>query len=860
MAVWRFLFFIFLFASSLAYGQDFRKNIEIDAVLNRNYLGSDSCGNEALTILASSFNLSKKGIEVEIAGKLTCEIDLELDGKYILSVSFLQKKIKGDVVYEGFNAGYLLWPSMFQSKIVFYNGRHVRGSVEVTCFTNGQKSTFDVTEFVTGTIGELSLRVLDQRFIYEKTQPDGLENWVDEVFAYNSFVMLLNDLNKKFSKFASDSKRKQEYLLLDRIEIARMTYLLDQRDFFLSLHAIESDPKKMFSTWANIQRYEQRVVTLSQPIEDGWGKNFQTDTFCLSLTNLSNAYLAQSKLLQPAQATAWLSMAVVPEHDSEMAILYGGLPENTVVGIRRCAYNAFVNSGAVESSRGDYAGALLLLRNATIMAGSTAVIPDLEFQEVYLEAFEGIASSFFKVGKMALKNGNLALAITYFQKGYDMVAQNQQLFSGFESRDSAMPAFFNEILAIAEHADLSFLPASRLYHFEVCSPMVDIFGKAWSNSFYAAYAESIKRVFISNISLLESQLNFRQYPDASAQLDSIDLFYNKYAFYLAGEEGSVTVLAERLYDVYMAQSHELLLANQSQVALDQLLLASDIGKWLPDGATAEINAEILTVSGALIADYVKKIKYHIWALRLDEAEGLLAEVESIENQYLNGANSEVLKLIADTYLELDSRACQALQQKLNNNINEIKTALKNKSYQAAVRAFEVSQENLNSHAECELNRSAYDEIKPVCRHLVYYLEQSDSLKQQLYSQGYSQVIERYVALADFVYANNLDTLGVGMTSLFTFVSHQNLPMLTLQTGEFYVQRGQYDKALEYARMAKKQGVLKKQARSLQSQIASGLAHQDKNSNISVDEALDEYTYNDQWFSHFKIVYRKNRLL
>jgi hypothetical protein len=82
----------------------------------------------------------------------------------------------------------------------------------------------------------------------------------------------------------------------------------------------------------------------------------------------------------------------------------------------------------------------------------------------------------------------------------------------------------------------------------------------------------------------------------------------------------------------------------------------------------------------------------------------------------------------------------------------------------------------------------------------------------------------------------------------------------LYTGEYFAEKGQYRKALEFAHMAKKQGASRKESRRLQTQIAAGLAHGDKESAKSVEEALDEYAVNDHWFSHFKLVYRKNRFL
>lgn len=862
MAFVRILLIGCLFLNAIAYGQVFKTNKETKALISYATLSGDQPGSLMWSTLAASFNVYLKDIKINISGQLDMQVLHENDGRYTLQMRFHRQDISGNLTFEGFDVDSLLWPEVVVADIEFYNGRHARGSLAVSCFTNGQWANVDVTGFLSHSIGEIDVRAVNEKFAYQQSQPVALKKWIDLVFSYYSFSTLLMELNAKYETFASDSKRSLENLLLDRIEIARLSHLFERWNGFRVLHFDRVDPKKVKALWARISRYEKRATTLSMEHKEGNEpeQSFQVEAFCSALTSLSNYYLSQSKQMQPAQASAWLQMVSIAQSDDEMEIIKTALPIEIVTEIGRCAYRSFVMAGEAEVDKGDYAGALLLLRNATQVVEQLNVGSDRFFQQVYLQAFDGVAGSYLKVGRMALANGNSGLASSYFQKAYDMIDLNESFYLSFEAQDSALPLLFNEIGEIGKMSPVLFLPESGLYHFNVCLPLVEKFGSDCKEVFYVDFSTSCLYLFNLYADTLELMISDGQYPDAANQMAVINSFYLKYKVYLTGKEDRVLMLAEQLFQINLAQSDELLKAQQPRVALDQLLLASEIGNWLPEYARNEINQRLETVSTALITERIEKVRYHIWALRLDEARTLLSETEDIERRYLKGRNTGIVNLIAEVYHELDSRKCLVVQQKVDNGVAEIRTALKNKSYASAVKAFQSIQNILSENAECETNLRLYNAVEPTCLHLVYYLEQFEFLKKQLYNQGYVLFIDGYVELSNFVQTERLDTIGIEMVGLSTFVSSQHLPILTLYTGEYFAEKGQYRKALEFAHMAKKQGASRKESRRLQTQIAAGLAQADKASAKSVDEALDEYVANDHWFSHFKLVYRKNRLL
>ena len=172
----------------------------------------------------------------------------------------------------------------------------------------------------------------------------------------------------------------------------------------------------------------------------------------------------------------------------------------------------------------------------------------------------------------------------------------------------------------------------------------------------------------------------------------------------------------------------------------------------------------------------------------------------------------------------------------------------------------VSVQDLKSETVgCDLNEKQLLIVEQTCQPIVGYLDQNRQVKKLLFERGYSAAIDHYVNLLKYISTYQLDTLGITLPSLYTFVGQQKLSLLTITTTQYYLDKGNYQDALQYLWMARKQKIKKADMRHLMRRIAEGLAQMDKKSETLVSEALENYTGNDKWFSYFNFTYRKNRL-
>lgn len=863
-----FLLCALLFSGFLAVGQMYSKSVDVAKTISFNSNSGDVVGQQMITLLTSSFNGSTNGFRIQTQGTIRIEVSKSAESRYIMQIVFHRRSLTGDISFRGFQADSLLWPSLLKVQIQVFNGRHLRGEMEVICSTDESIQKRDITEFMAGRIGEFSIKVVGVEFQYEEFQYDKLSLWVDQVKTYYSFIKLLNAIEKRYRKYASDNQRSNVSIWIDRLELERMVLLLNDFDTDETKLFLKADPDGLFSLREKLIRFSQRAKTLFDQTIDLHKTLDENDVkdFCHQYVDLSRSYINQSKKLQPVDAITPMQMASVHQGDEELSILqtimaYLGVLNVEFPMITSQQISAeFVKASNSFMDDDDFADALILLNNASVIHAWFQLSPDQDFEDKFIHAFDGVTSSYLKVGRMARVIGNPSLSELYLQRALDMIDEYQLVFKNMSSYDSVMPAFFSEVIQLCQLSDIQLDAEQKLVLLNKTKPLFEKFGTTWLIAFRQEYKNSCVLVFRKMLLTFEQRMLELQYPDAALAMYEADKFYAQCTSDLLEETLPMFQMSENLYGVYISQSSKLLEAGQPATALEQLELAKKIGNWLPPNAIAQIDSLTDGVAIPLIEDKISNIQFDIWALRLTEADIKLNKVDSIEQRYLDGKNPAILRLIRDTRLELDDRVCVAAQQKLDVSVNEIFTALRNRSYISAVKTLETIEMSNMCYKNCLLDTLNYFRVKQACLPVLSYLSEMNEVKSLLFSQGYDAAIDRYVKLKNFVSDNQLDTLGIYLPALYSFVGEQRLPLLTISTAEYYTARNQFDESLRYLWLAKDQKINKNELRTIMRKVAAGLAESDRSKNSVVEEALEKYTANDQYFSYFKFVYRKNRLL
>ncbi len=857
----------FLITGLVVTAQDFQRSVEVSEDLNYRNISDDSTAVFIFNSLASSFNLSPNRIHINASGVFLLVLDKKSDNRLMLNVSFHKRTLTGKNEFQGFNADSVLWPGQVTAGLQVYNGRHLRNTQSFSCPTDGTSIQMDVSEFANGGIGELAFKVDQVQYSFQSPQKLKAMEWISQVQMYYSYHALLTSVNAKYQQHANENHRSTTNLMIDHIELERLKWLLEQESFVQNLHIDRFDPVGLLKMREQLHRFSNRASTL---FDQEMQQNEVVDPddaslFCRHYVALSTNYLKWAETLQPSVASALVLMASIQQQANEQEMLqeviqyFASGPNHSEQQIPTCISELYASEAQQLNTVENYVNALLLLRNATFIQSSFNLLSNDDFNDAYLAAFDGVAASYLKVGRMACLTNNSLLSRNYIQRVVGMIEGHHDFLTTLNPQDSALPGLFREIISINKLPSLQFSYADKVQLFDKAIFLAQHVGRTWHPAIDSAYRINLQGYLDQQLEVLEWMLNQNQFPDAGLKLASIDAFLKGHADFHTTDTVRLYQLAKQLFGVYIQQSDRLLLAGQPGVALEQLVMAGKIGDWLPSGGRILIDHRIDSVAFPLIETMVEKAKYYIWALRLPEATTRLAEADSIEKLYLGGTNSKATELLSLSHQELAARNCMVVQQKLESAINEIRAALRAHAFSSVEKVYESVQDLKSEFDDCDLNEKQLLIFEQTCQPIVNYLDQNRQVKKLLFERGYSTAIDHYVNLLKYISAHQLDTLGIVLPSLYTFVGEQKLSLLTITTTQYYIDKGNYEEALQYLWMARKQKIKKADIRHQMGRIAVGLAQMDKKSDASVGEALENYTGNDKWFSYFNFTYRKNRL-
>ena len=860
---------LFLISGLLGRSQVYRRAVEVNRELNYQSTEADSNARQIFNALAFSFNQSPRHIRLKASGTFNIELKKALDGRSLLLLSFYRSELNGNTEFAGFVADSILWPSQIQGDIFVYDGRHLRKNIVFKCPTSGGLVEIDVTEFVNSRVGELIFKPDRLDYKYQRNQIQFVTEWIEQVEQYYSFKALLSDIKDRFQRRTSDSQRNTSDILVNHIEMERLSWLLDHEPVIKSLYLHRSDPADVLKMIGQVNRLSKRASTLfdQEMLRDGIPFDTEMESFCRLYVELSTSYLHQAKSLQPSEAGAFINMASIAPAGIESVIIEqiiqhfsaGNTRQYSVIPL--CIHKLFTVDAQQLNLDDDFANAFLLLRNATLVQKSYGLPSNQEFNSAFMATFDGVAASYLKVGRMATtQSGYNALSEIYFNKVNELVTQNEDLLLSMPKQDSALPRLLNELLKLGELTNKQCTYSQKMSLLDVNRALILHMEHIHTASYHAFREYCCLGYLNQQLEVLDWLMSVNQYPDASLKLAAIDTFAYKHNDCFPEQDLRLSELSDRLFHIYIDQGDRLLLAGQPGVALEQLVLAEKIGRWLPSGGSELIDQKIDDVAWPLIEDEVRKVRYYIWALRLSEAELLLQFADSIEKRYLGGSNLNAVRLLHDVHQEIEDRVCNMAQQKMDNALNEISAIMRNHAYLSVEKAFESLAQIKLDFPGCSFNENDIQFVTQTAAPVVSYLVQNRQVKKMLFERGYEVAIDKYVNLLKYISDNKLDTLGIQLFSVYTFVGEQRLSLLTIGTVDYYLGKGNDTEALKYLWLAKEQRVKKSDVRNQMRQVAAGLAEKDKKSGVPVDEALENYIGNDQWFSYFKFVYRKNRLL
>ena len=183
-----------------------------------------------------------------------------------------------------------------------------------------------------------------------------------------------------------------------------------------------------------------------------------------------------------------------------------------------------------------------------------------------------------------------------------------------------------------------------------------------------------------------------------------------------------------------------------------------------------------------------------------------------------------------------------------NNLNFIKAE---EFFDAAA---EVSEENPNCVIADSVAYIANIKYFPAVTYQKILLE----INENLYNEGFKDVIEKYFILEKYYHDFQIRRFGIEHISLMEFVNFQNNPLLTIYCIDYFVEVNKYKKALNFLDILYEQGYPSKKIKNQQKILGEELANIDYKIDSSIDPEMKivEYTFGYRWYKFFRKSYLK----
>lgn len=861
------LFLIFTLIVWNGYGQEFSNKVSIvEKKITYKELSSSKYGKKIFQLLAIDNNIDARKLYLMLKSRLSIRVERNENNKLIAGISLTLISIDGSINIKDFAVDSLLWPSSFTTNLLIKNNRHIRDEITVVCTTDGIVNIIDLSDYNTN-IGDFSIVSEGVNFDYSKSNYLDLEKIAKSISYYYSYGLLLDKLIGEYKTNAVVANPESGNIFIQKIEVDRIMSYLAKHDMFNNVNVSNRDPIGINKKIRKFERFAKRAETLfADQINHNSDEITEPLDFCSSYYNLSDKYLSISALKQPSEASAFKEVAGISTDNSELSILesvnnyYTNRGNTNTLYVPECIFDGFVLMSEKLISDINYTDALLLLNNSRIISDRFNTELDSKYNKAVTESISGIASSYLKVGYMALKSCNMEFASNYISEANSILESNYPILESIVFIDTST----NELIDLQKNISIQY---ADYKNYEKALKSLDIAKKICGkqvNNLECLKVDTtivyIKNRFVRNeIFIFEDLISRFQYPDAYGK-------YNDIIDYLKINKSIDNLLIQQFNDnsyslflVFLQQGEILIDAKQSEAALENLLKAQVIQSNM-DVEIVDIDNLILQCAEPVIMKVIEEASYRAWANKLDEAKLLYSEAKIMNDRYFKSNNSNVNIALEKLVNQIDTRRCL---DRINDYSDAIKTAkimVRNHNYDGLPKMMQKAQKTISNYPECNIDSTEFVKFKSDNHEVLGYLRRYSNIRNLLFSKDYDAVIQKYYSLENYYNSNKSVLHTIDFHSLNDFIEVQHIPVLTIEAVSYFSSIGLYELSLDYLILYKNQGGSSKEIKSLTADIAKNLAHIDNEIGVSVTDAIAGYTKGNEKLNYFKLIYIKNRVV
>lgn len=836
-------------------------------------------GNEILIEMAKEVLKEPWKVGIEIYFNLQISISGNISDKMFMVFTSLKPQITGDIHYRLFDISDVLFPSRMNCRIRVDN-KTDSSMLHEKVITNRRFGISDT--LVTG-----------QDWLYFNPATDtitlsSIELFYDEK-ARNEFFSRLNQINDYYAcRSLLDSLnllaqlidlKEGSMLPINYIrirEIDHAIHLMETRKFPETILTQVFDPRNWKEVFTATDKYSRSLTfTFEDELMNSgaipWSGNL--DTISDYFTARVHSYIRLSQKMSEINGgiyTDWLDKYFqFSAFDNEISLIrlmarkmFPDASQDTILTyVSSKIYHAYQRLAIKLMNQNQYAEAFALMEHASHFATGNGYFPQgLNENEVISKAARGIFDSYVGIAKTCLMNQKYAMADNYLAKaaGYreDHIGY---LFSDSLYNSVSSELFFqrntecDELLLEKRFAEalVCYLYFEESYDsLQLAAIRMDIEQKK-RNARYGLFIELTQRTSQALNDNLPDSVLFYFYKAKELESELMDVPDIKHII------DSLDPLVVRISYDRMLQSGATAVSQRNFIhAIEEFSQAKDFAE--------QYHFPFNTTSDSLYRQAVKQnllidlgaYQQLIWSNQFDSARAHLEKMRQTASLFNLSEDADIQRTFMLFLARIGEQKCRNLGDTLQLQLirSDRNRALKN--YLKSVSILRQVRAIAENSPDCHFPVIAIQDSIVKYENPALYQQRLEEASRNLVSGQYQRTVSILVDNEKLYQTDDLNRFGLSPVTLYEYALNRGNPYLTEQAIVYFYGISDFQEAIRYLHLLRRQGYPEHSVNDTQDQIGRRMANADVRKNSKADPILlvDIYTARDPWFNIFRSSY------
>lgn len=805
----------------------------------------------------------------------------------VMKLRFFDPVIRGDLNYRTFPIGDLLLPDRSTFKIRWANRLDTTSFTE-THFSNQPLifgDTCTISEPVTAFDPEVdTLMVKDVVFHYDSL---ALERFMQRLWLINDYyasVAILDSLALFSAGIGLSETATLPMDFMQVMEFDKIIACIDSRNFPTGLLAAGYDPKELQRKFIPMFKHARSIsFTFRDQLQSCGAITWDEDIDRLAeyFTGRILSYVQRAQLMNGIHGKIyqnyldnWFSSNVFGDDysilETMLAKMYPDALRDTLVDfVSKHILLSYQQRSLNLMAEGRFADAFSLMENGVRFKKSNPHLKNGNGTDaILIKAANGIYSSYASIADACLDAGKMEMAGEYLEKA----CQYRKERSDYINSDSIYNIVFSRLFFI-RNADCDRLLAAHQYD--------DALGcyHALEQAYDQQHLRSIRHDLDDKISrarqgILESMVENSERLLATNSGDSAALLFRD-AVALSGTfnpnrqaiqklDSLAPQMAAIQYSALFQSGTSAFLHRQFTLAMKLYEEAKALSMKYNMAEDPEMDSLYRqAVKQSLLIKLASNRKV-IWSSQFDSARAFLARVETTAKANNLISDVDLIAAMAKYREKMGEQLCRNLGDSIEVRLIRADRLISGRNF---TRAMDILKEAVSlsvSRSECRYPVGPLlDTIAKYTQAATYQRKRSDA-ELHAAAGAYNLVIPELENAATLYKENNLVKFGLEPPDVFAYLEQRGNPLLTEYAVNYHVAKSDYQSAMEFMHLMKRQNYPEKGASAIQIQLGKRLAMEDfrKNLGDSVSVKLNIYTENQSWYREFSDAYKGewNRLV